>query len=273
LIVDHTRKTLSVNHGARTILVPLSFPAFGVHFETVKPILSHLWSTYNFQDKMLPNDLRIRGIDPTELPFNDYARDAKELWDLIESFTSDIIRAVYADDAAVAHDTYLQNWAADVARNIGGFARSITTLPALISHMTMIQWMPSVQHSAVNYLQRYWTGYTPMAPPKLWSKHHWPKTSTDMTEEKLLDTMPTKFHEALTRQIVDTLSQPTDEPIISHFGLFAEKHGFAYIANRVKALRTDLTRLQQTMESRVNAHDPLAYKVLYPNRVANSILI
>jgi len=192
---------------------------------------------------------------------------------------------VYENDQAVANDKYVQSWAKSIAEHVGGFPPSITTIASLVDIVTMMQWMPSVQHSAVNYLQKFWTGYTPMAPPALFGT--WPKTLADIDEEKLLKMMPNKFQEAVSRVILDTLSQPTDEDILTHWGYYAEKHGFGFIANRAAALKKSFADLRVAMEQRALAesgatrssdavalnHDPIAYRVLQPQNVAMSVLI
>jgi hypothetical protein len=285
LIEDHAYGTLSVNQGARKTLVPTVFNDMDVPFDVIKPVMTNLWKAYHYENMYVPNDLKLRGVEPdtTKLREYDYARDTTAWWAIIGKYVKQVLENVYGEqasgDAKVANDAYLQNWVKECSSRIPGFPANVKTVAALTDAVTMALFTATVQHSAVNYLQEFWGGYAPMGPSAMHG-HMWPKEGDQLTSDDLLLRMPSKPAIELQHRIMLMLSAPTKLPLSTEWGNYARKFkkelGPALLGVTFDSFMKEVSEYSALIAGRVKqqaAKPENCYAVLEKERIGNSIHI
>jgi hypothetical protein len=176
----HYKNTMDINQQARTGLIS----AGGIVEQTFTPgkyaveISAVVYKGWRFVDQALPNDLVLRGMAVPDagaphglkLTIEDYpyASDGLELWAAIRTWVKDHVEIFYADDAAVLADVELHNWWTE-ARTVGhGDIKDGWILADskdnLVQIITIIIWVASCHHAAVNFGQYLFAGFMPNHP-------------------------------------------------------------------------------------------------------------
>lgn len=145
-----------------------------------------LTSDFNFNDAMPDVDFSNRGVDKDTTPLlcYPYRDDAMDLWNAILNWTTDYIAIFYQSDEDVKQDYEIQIWGMETTVNgkIKGFGDNelgqIRSKVCLCRTVSMIIFVASVQHGAVNFPQKELMQFVPAmplagyaAPPKLFSRH------------------------------------------------------------------------------------------------------
>ncbi|XP_022720104.1 linoleate 9S-lipoxygenase 6-like [Durio zibethinus] len=183
LLEPHFRDTMTINALARELLVN----ADGIIERTFCPrkfsleMSSEAYKSWNFMDQALPNDLKKRGIavgdiksldDIDRLLIKDYpyAVDGLKIWFAIEKWVKDYCSFYYKTDEMVQQDPELQAWWKEL-REVGhGDKKNEPWWPKmqsreeLIASCTIIIWIASALHAAVNFGQYAYGGYFPNRP-------------------------------------------------------------------------------------------------------------
>ena len=182
MLSPHWFRTLALNAAARATLVPFvlaRLAGFGPSIDP-NPATSRLyrlvnWSykQFNFQEKYVPTDLKKRGFD-LECQDGDkyrnypHATDILLFWEVIRKFVKSMLATKYKSDQDVQDDPFISNWCTEIQTHgqIPSFP-TIATVDQLIDAITMYIHTASPQHTAVNYLQKYYYGFVPSKPPAL----------------------------------------------------------------------------------------------------------
>lgn len=235
LLHPHFRDTMNINALARQILIN----AGGVLERTVFParyameMSAVLYKNWVFTDHALPTDLLNRGVaipDPDSphglkllIPDYPYAVDGLEIWSAIETWVSDYCHLYYHSDAMVASDPELQSWWSEI-RTVGhGDHRdspwwpAMSTVSDLIFSVTIIIWVASALHAAVNFGQYPYAGFLPNRPTV--SRRFMPEPGTPEyaelesdPEAAFLKTITAQFQTLLGVSLIEILSRhSTDE--------------------------------------------------------------
>eukprot|EP00795_Rhopilema_esculentum_P006097 gene6097-11484_t len=158
---------------------------FGMgHLGTLQ-ILNEGYKKMKWEDNDLLNDIKARGVDDPEiLPYFPYRDDGKVIYQVIESFSRDLVDLFYKVDKDVVEDYEVQNLVSELSADgkgtvdaakgrIVGFPAKLESREQLAGIIKAIVWLV-IQHAAVNYPISAYGGFTPNMPTKLYEDpdHH-----------------------------------------------------------------------------------------------------
>ncbi|KAM1549405.1 hypothetical protein ACFX1Z_010460 [Malus domestica] len=231
LLHPHFRDNMNVNALARHVLINAS----GILETTVFPAkFSMEWSSamyknWVFPEQALPVDLTKRGMAVEDsssshgvrLLIEDYpyAADGLEIWFAIKTWVKDYCSFYYKTDETVQKDSELQSWWKELREEGHGDKKDepwwpkMQTREELIESCTIIIWIASAYHAAINFGQYPYGGYLPNRPST--SRRFMPEEGTPEYEE--LKTNPEKaFLKTFTPELQTLLGMATIEILSRH---------------------------------------------------------
>ncbi|XVF41919.1 hypothetical protein PTKIN_Ptkin01aG0319500 [Pterospermum kingtungense] len=216
LLHPHYRDTMAINALAREALVNgggLLEKTFYYSKYSLE-MSSCIYRSWNFMDQALPTDLKKRGIAVDDgncvhglrllIPDYPYAVDGLNVWFAIEKWVRDYCSFYYKTDEMVQEDPELQAWWKEL-REVGHgdlkdepWWPKMQTREDLIESCTIIIWIASALHAAVNFGQYAYGGYFPNRPTL--SRRYMPEKGTPEYAE--LERNPEKtFFRTMTSQL------------------------------------------------------------------------
>ena len=276
LLAPHFEGTLSINHGAHTMLIA---PKGGVDatlaatIDCARALAATGVKTYGFNQAMLPNQLKSHGLDDAlSLPVYPYRDDALLLWDAIQDWVNDYVHHYYRSDDDVKNDASLQAWVNELQAFEGGRVQDfgidgkVETVDYLIQALTLLIFTASAQHAAVNFPQGDLMVYTPAMPLAGYSPA---PTHVGMTHDESLQQLP-PLHQSLEQLELTYLLGQIYHGQLGHYGqqYFADES----LQNHLKRFQMRLEEIEQIIEER-NESRPYPYSYLKPSRIPQSINI
>ncbi|XP_009790810.1 probable linoleate 9S-lipoxygenase 5 [Nicotiana sylvestris] len=231
LLHPHFRDTMFINAFARQTLIN----ACGIVEMTVFPskfameMSAVIYKNWVFLDQALPADLIKRGmaVEDSNAPhglrllIQDYpfAVDGLEIWAAIKSWVEEYCHFYYKSDDMIQGDAELQAWWKELREKGHGDKKDepwwpkMQTVLELIDSCTIVIWIASALHAAVNFGQYPYAGYLPNRPTL--SRRFMPEPGTPEYEE--LNTNPEKaFLKTITPQMQTLLGISLIEMLSRH---------------------------------------------------------
>ena len=281
LLQPHIQGLIPVQLQARKFLFGKNamFPKFLSTGDDVKTVFDNYFKTFNFRDLIIPEEAQKRGV--SNLPDYFYRDDALDYWNMLESYTTDMVNLTYPSVTEIEQDIELQNFSREIVDegyryrgfpDSAGFPRSISTKEGLVEFLTAIIFNISVYHGAVNSEAFTYYSFTPNAPSCL--KLPPPEQDEIITMDRILKTLPVPVISFISMDILYHLStfSLTDKfflgsSSLSRQGIMGEN--MAVAPEQVECLQrlTDgMRRLRKKIDAR-NSGLYLKYNVLNPENV------
>ncbi|GAU51607.1 hypothetical protein TSUD_414390 [Trifolium subterraneum] len=243
LLLPHYRDTMNINALARNVLVNAegiieSTFLWGGYALEMSAVVYRDWV---FTEQGLPNDLIKRGVaveDPASphgvrLLIEDYpyASDGLEIWAAIKSWVDEYVNFYYNSDAAIAQDSELQAFWKELVEVGHGDLKSATwwfkmqTRAELIEACTILIWIASALHAAVNFGQYPYGGYILNRPTK--SRRFMPEIGSPEYDE-----LAKNYEKAYLRTITPKNDTLTDLTIIEVLSRHASDE--QYLGERIE---------------------------------------
>ncbi|XP_047315788.1 probable linoleate 9S-lipoxygenase 5 [Impatiens glandulifera] len=236
LLDPHFRDTMNINAFARQTLIN----AGGILEKTVFPskyameMSAVIYKNWVFTDHSLPADLIKRGVAVKDvkgkhglrLLIEDYpyAVDGLEIWSAIETWVEDYCSFYYKTDETVKGDKELQAWWKELKEVGHGDKKNelwwpkMETKKDLTETCSIIIWVASALHAAVNFGQYPYAGYLPNRPTL--SRRLMPEVGSPEYEELktnpdkiLLKTITAQLQTLLGVSLIEILSRHSSDEV------------------------------------------------------------
>ncbi|XP_010886727.2 hydroperoxide isomerase ALOXE3-like [Esox lucius] len=276
LLIPHGRYTLQINVLARALLISekgvfTEFAASGG--EGMIEMLRRSVAELTYSSLCITEDITARGMD--DIPNFYYRDDGLKLWDIIHRFVNGVLGFYYKNNSEVQNDHELQIWIKDIfdhgflAQDKTGIPQSFSTVTELVKFVTMVIFISSCQHSAVNSGQYDYGSWMPNTPISLQQPP--PTTKGQSTESTMLETLPNVGTTAQGMSTMWLLSKQASDFVA--LGQYPDEHFYeAQPCNMIKNFQAELKAFSESVNAR-NATLPVPYTYLDPAVVENSVAI
>ncbi|TKY59872.1 Lipoxygenase 6 [Spatholobus suberectus] len=277
LLHPHMRYTLEINALARQNLIngggviEASFSPGKYAMELSSAAYKNLW---RFDMESLPADLIRRGMaveDPSmpcgvKLVIDDYpyAADGLLIWSAIKEWVESYVGHFYSDPNSVTSDVELQAWWSEIKLKGHSDKKNEPWWPKLDSKedlsdiLTIIIWVASGQHAAINFGQYPFGGYVPNRPTlmrKLIPQENDPDYEKFIQNPQLvfLSSLPTQLQATKVMAVQDTLS--THSPDEEYLGQLNPLHTRWINDHEVLKLFNKFSARMEEIEEIINARN------------------
>lgn len=273
--------TVSINAIARSRLVmagghiEIGFFSGKASMELSSILYEKFWS---FSSQALPKDLESRGLDTMDtIEDYPYRDDGLLIWAAIHKYVGSFLKLHYHSDEDVLSDAELTGFYEDLTKN-GHPVKSQTFPPLnglgdLVEILSIMIFMSTAHHAAVNFSQYTYTAYPANMPPNM--RRPPPEKKGSTTEKDFMDSLPDLSTSCLALIVTNTLSRfstPDEELYLGQtklgFGLSEEISSLAVL----QEFQVNLIAIEKQIKLR-NQNRPLPYVHLLPSHIPSSIAI
>jgi len=225
------------------------------------------------------DDLNSRGVnDKAELPHYPYRDDGQLIWQAIHNFVEEYLNLYYSDAEDISGDIELQAWAAELASTsdsggrINGMPTQFDNVAQLVDIATMIIFTNSAGHSAINFPQFDYMGFSPNMPLAAYADHRvfLGAKNRDVKAQMafLQGFLPRQFTAALQIGITNALSAYHFDELGDYGNIF----GDVFAKQAVYKFEQALQDIEQRIQAR-NKGRYVPYPYLQPSEILNSASI
>ena len=279
LLRPHFEGTHLINFGAATNLIAPGGAIDGSFANNYEPRLrslqelaTHTRLAFDFVGHMPERELASRGVNKLKMfPYRD---DVLDIWHAIQHWAEDYVEIYYKKDEDVQKDVQLAAWAQDLLAN-GNLTNfeAPKTKQHLSETLSMIMFVGSAQHAAINFPQGQDMTFCPAMAPAVWG--NFPPSDQQATEREWLGLMP---------PIPNAVEQLNTVYLLGsvYYRRLGEYHSnkFPYCGTLEKKVQPALTSFRQELkaietviERRNNSRGSFAYRYLLPSEIPASVNI
>ncbi|XP_067428075.1 hydroperoxide isomerase ALOXE3-like [Thunnus thynnus] len=275
LLIPHFRYTLPINTDGRKVLFgpegALSISSLG--YEGLIEIQRRSLSELTYSSLCLPENITARGLE--SIPNFYYRDDGLKLWNIINSFVTEIVEHYYPSDCEVEEDSELQEWISEIfthgvlGNKASGFPECFHTVEEVIKFITMVIFTVTAQHSAVNDGQFDYSSWMPNG--SLLLRKPPPTTKGESSMETILETLPNVGETTNFAGMLWLLSEKyTDVVPLGSYP--EERFDESEPKEMIKEFQAELSDLSEEIKAR-NSELKVPYTYLNPTEIENSITI
>lgn len=275
MLFPHCRYTLFINTaGRKSLFAPdgaLSKSSLG--YNGLVELMRRTLSEMTYSSLCLPENITARGLE--SIPNFYYRDDGLKLWNIINSYVRAVVEYYYPSDSDVWKDTELQEWINEIfthgflGNKASGFPACFHTVEEVIKFITLVIFMVTAQHAAVNGGQ---FDYYAFVPNRSLLLHKPPPTTKGQSSmETILETLPNVGDTVSVVAMVWLLSNNYSDVI--PLGSFPEERFDEPDPKQmIKEFQAELAFLSEAIAAR-NSQLEVPYKYLDPAQIENSITI
>ncbi|XP_078389981.1 polyunsaturated fatty acid 5-lipoxygenase-like [Cetorhinus maximus] len=281
LLAPHMKYTIHINTVARSSLIGKNGyinQMFGVKEDDDHFLSSKAFQTLSYRSLCLPETMKDREV--TDLKGYYYKDDALSIWSAIHDFVTKIVMYHYKNDKEVEDDFEVQAWIKELTQvgfeGIGdieksGFPTSFSTRMELCKFLTMIIFVCSAQHAALNNGQYDWGAWVPNSPCSM--RKPPPTTKRAATMEYIMKSMPDVEQSCLQMAILWVLNHTPRVWEMSTLGDYREEYFTEdNVKKIIKEFQDELKKIDCLIQER-NESLVLKYEYLRPENIENSITV
>ena len=286
LLKPHLHGIVAVNVKARKSLVNSGNNALTNIMATgrnVDKVLDNYYRKLSYEDLVLDRDVKNRGVE--NLPGYFYRDDILGHWEILHQYVDEMVELAYSSDSSdvannITNDVELQEFFHDVAVNgLKGFEDhagfpekgKVDNRKKLTEYLTAVIANNSVFHAAAS-MQQFNFYSSPLITPSCMSQPP-PKQDEEITEEHILNSIPTKPISLIAMTLLYSLQQAS--PIETYFLETPGGMGPHTITGlggaKQKDCLHDMVRKMRALENKINdrndKEENSKYDVLCPSKV------
>ncbi|XP_069775997.1 arachidonate 12-lipoxygenase, 12S-type [Narcine bancroftii] len=276
LLIPHTRYTLEINTRARIDLLGES----GIFARVIASggpgllsVTQKACQALTYRSMCLPDNLLDRDVEDLKDYF--YRDDALLIWSAISKYIKNLMGLYYTSDQNVVEDVELQAWLKDLVQEglseipLYDWPVDFHSREEMNKFLTMVIFICSAQHAAVNNGQYDWSCWVPNTPCTM--REPPPTSKAVPSMEEIMDTLPDISQSAVQMAISWHLGRPLPKQI--SLGTFEEMYFIEPEAIKVQtAFQQELKEIEKRIEER-NSGLELKYQYLQPSKIESSISI
>ncbi|MBK7757956.1 MAG: lipoxygenase [Deltaproteobacteria bacterium] len=272
LLRPHFEGTIFINNSAHSALIAAGGTVDRLMSGTIEASRAAAVAAVNgtpFGERAFPVAIAKRGVN--DLPEFPYRDDGMLIWEALHAWVQSYVRLYYANDAAIAEDAELLEWARELGSKFGGRVVGfgiprVKTRGALVQSLTTLIFTASAQHAAVNFPQYAVMSEAANFPLALYAPPH---TTMNAHEADFLNALPT-LEQALIQLNLGFLLGNVRHTALGEYeeGWFDDPR----VAPLLKTHQTKLRAAGRVIDAR-NRERRRKYPYLHPSLVPLSINI
>ena len=279
LLRPHFEGTHLINYGAASTLISTDGAIDGSFANNYAPRLRSFQELatrtrlgFDFKGQIPDNDLASRGVNKLKVfPYRD---DILDVWRAIQHWAEDYVELYYKEDKDVQKDVQLAAWSQDLLAHakLANF-EAPKTKQHLSETLSMIMFVASAQHAAVNFPQSQDMTFSPAMAGAVWGNI--PPPDEQATEQDWLRMLPSMAAAEEQVNIAHLLGSV-------YYRRLGEYHSnkFPYCGTLEKkvepaltSFRQELKAIETVIERRNNRRGSFAYRYLLPSEIPASVNI